>query len=377
MKKIIPVLAIFACIFALGSCSMVGSGTVGNLVISIPGAPGVPVAKALTPSPATQAATAYLVTATSGGSTASLSLPVGATSGIMQLTPGTWDIKVDAYLPAGNIHVASGTGQVTIVAGETNHAGIGLVFDNTTPASVTVTYNGTVYTAVATGLTDYYVKITDYSTTSNVDITVIKQVVDQDILLPLPQSAAVYGITGRGQTTTTSPQFTVNANTTEGHSTTMKFGYAIGDTGPAGGKIFYVSDSGFVSSGTIYHYLEAAPADYGTFRYLSGDGNPSAATGTSIGTGLENTNAILAFDPTASAANAVTGYTQGGYSDWFLPSRDEIAELYIQRALVDTRFYVTSSHMGGNNYRRYNAADGTDSSTSNTTVSWVRPIRQF
>jgi hypothetical protein len=48
-------------------------------------------------------------------------------------------------------------------------------------------------------------------------------------------------------------------------------------------------------------------------------------TGTAIGTGLTNTNAIVAQSGhTSSAAQVRLDYSDGTYSDWFLPSKDEI-----------------------------------------------------
>src|SRR5262249_33736647 len=68
--------------------------------------------------------------------------------------------------------------------------------------------------------------------------------------------------------------------------------YAIGDTGPAGGLIFYINAS---SATDGWRYLEAAPVDqsagarWGCFRTLI-----AGARGTTIGTGRQNTRDMLA-----------------------------------------------------------------------------------
>jgi hypothetical protein len=116
-----------------------------------------------------------------------------------------------------------------------------------------------------------------------------------------------------------------NANFTLGAA--IPGAYAVGDTGPAGGIIFY--DKGATDAG--WRYLEAAPAS--TERHASwgvvGTAIPEA-DGTAIGTGRQNTADIVAIQGpgTTYAAQLCDGLTYGGYSDWFLPSRDELNLMY-------------------------------------------------
>jgi hypothetical protein len=136
--------------------------------------------------------------------------------------------------------------------------------------------------------------------------------------------------------------------------------YKVGDTGPAGGKIFYVSETaaGFTVEGytgasgsfAAYtaHYIEAAPADQSTDLGLgwasaafihpdfggTGDWVDIPGTGTGIGAGRKNTSLILATDADAPAAKACKDYSGGGKTDWFLPSKDELNELYKNKAKV-------------------------------------------
>jgi hypothetical protein len=109
-------------------------------------------------------------------------------------------------------------------------------------------------------------------------------------------------------------------------------GYSIGDTGPAGGIIFYVNAGGFTMTGIAgtCHYLEAAPANMATTLAWASSGfyeTDISGTGTAIGTGKANTAAILAVDANAPAARACSEYSGGGKNDWFLPSKDELNEL--------------------------------------------------
>lgn len=100
-----------------------------------------------------------------------------------------------------------------------------------------------------------------------------------------------------------------------------------GDTGPAGGFIFYVNPN-YVSDG--WRYLEAAPFDqsggakWGCFRR-----EVPGAHGTEVGTGRQNTADILAAcDDPCSAAGLCASLVLNGIGGWFLPSTDELVLLY-------------------------------------------------
>jgi hypothetical protein len=164
--------------------------------------------------------------------------------------------------------------------------------------------------------------------------------------------------------------------------------YNIGDTGPGGGKIFYVSETGFTmtDNNQVCHYLEAAPADIPTeLTWVSSAYQNTYISGTAgtIGTGKKNTALILATDADAPAAKACNDYSNGGKTDWFLPSRDELNQLYVNRASVGnmrTNDYWSSCQGGYNNgawYQRF--SDGkqvNDSYTKNKAFS-VRAVRAF
>ena len=123
--------------------------------------------------------------------------------------------------------------------------------------------------------------------------------------------------------------------------------YNIGDTGPGGGIIFYKSEAGFtlIDSGVIAHYLEVAPVDteqslaWASSSFVSTDIKGTSIT---IGSGRNNTAIILATDNAAPAAKACNDLDTGK-DDWFLPSKDELNELYLQKNLpnigLDTTVY--------------------------------------
>ena len=114
-----------------------------------------------------------------------------------------------------------------------------------------------------------------------------------------------------------------------GYQSPPPLNYAIGDTGPAGGIVFYITEGGL-------HGLEAAPADQSSgTTWGCYPTEIDGADGTAVGTGAQNTADILAGCSDAGiAAEIADAYTLNGFHDWFLPSKDELKELYDQRSVV-------------------------------------------
>ena len=143
-----------------------------------------------------------------------------------------------------------------------------------------------------------------------------------------------------------------------------------------GGKIFYLD-------GTGLHGLIAAPSDQTHSTW--GDATIATnATGTALGTGQSNTTTIVGALGVGSYAAAICDQLViGGYSDWYLPSRDELSYLYNQKALIgglgSPYFeYWTSTEKTANSVYVIRFNDGslqTQSKVSGT--SSTRAIRSF
>jgi hypothetical protein len=168
-----------------------------------------------------------------------------------------------------------------------------------------------------------------------------------------------------------------------------------------GGKVFYIftpSDAGYFKGQT--HGLIASENDQTSAAGIRWFPGPFfGATATNLGTGIANT-ALIMVVATAFSAN-VTSYAaglansckDGGYFDWFLPSRDELNKLYEQRAVIgnfgttDPFGYWSSSQKGqlsvsnymngitSAHFQRFN--DGFRGDTGLDQLRRVRAIRIF
>jgi len=160
-----------------------------------------------------------------------------------------------------------------------------------------------------------------------------------------------------------------------------QYTYKVGTTGPGGGQIFY--NAGSVQSWG--QYLEVAPA---STTLLSVGWCNSAYTSTligtssAIGTGLANTNAILAIDSASGTpAYYCKNYSNNGKTDWFMPSIEELNALYNAKLAhtlnINTNFYWSSTEIDASNVYYgsgpyYNAS--TLSISKNITGSGIRSI---
>jgi len=171
----------------------------------------------------------------------------------------------------------------------------------------------------------------------------------------------------------------------------------VGNTGPGGGIVYYVS-AGFSCGLTLAatcNYLEAAPTTNGTtnkwtdvVRRWSASENsfrtvPNNAIGIDIGTGYKNSVAIVA-QPGNLAANsaAVEARAYRGpnnLSDWFLPSQNELYQLYARQTEVggfEGNLYWSSSERDFMSVHSQ-ALNGSQSIESKGTWLYVRPVRAF
>jgi hypothetical protein len=153
--------------------------------------------------------------------------------------------------------------------------------------------------------------------------------------------------------------------------------YSLGSQGPAGGYVFY--DKGSYTNG--WRYLEAYPSEVlGTWGCQSTN---IIGTSTAIGTGENNTSLILATcNQTNTVASLINNLVIGGFDDWFVPSRDELAR--IQDVLVTPNignfyagFYWSSSQNTAINAYFYDFEFDFSDIQSKSTQIIALPVRSF
>jgi hypothetical protein len=163
-----------------------------------------------------------------------------------------------------------------------------------------------------------------------------------------------------------------------------------------GGIVAYVLVSGDPGyDATTQHGLIAATSDQSrsidwdilTDDGVSNQGSKRGAAGTVIGTGFSNTNTIIASQgriATNYAAGLARAYNGGGYTDWYLPSKDELNKLFLNRVaignFISNDLYWSSSEIQSHPYHSawlQDFGNGGPLSTFKDYVVNVRAIRSF
>jgi hypothetical protein len=216
------------------------------------------------------------------------------------------------------------------------------------------------------------------------------------------QSAIPYTITATNASGTATRIFTLTVSAVV---------YTVGNTGPGGGKVFYVAGTPFAcgpARSSTCTYLEAAPALWngamgdpsrtwaqsgqsGSPRYdtgtVSNSISPETATASAIGWGYRNTRAIILqgsvnSDYSAAALADAFSVTVNGVvvDDWYLPSKDEITQVSLQvntiGGMSDFSVYWSSTEFD-QNQAWFMAIGMGISFTGKNNTNRIRPIRAF
>ncbi len=163
--------------------------------------------------------------------------------------------------------------------------------------------------------------------------------------------------------------------------------YALRDTGPAGGLIFY--DKGSYTDG--WRYLEAAPVSTEwTDKQWGAYGTLIGGTSNSMGYGKANTAIIVTWlnnnGESDRVAQVCDNLSYGGYSDWFLPSTDELNQIRLNLYFSGVggfpansyywgSYEITTTHSLGMQMR--DPSTTITAPKNNSTVCRVRAVRAF
>ena len=231
--------------------------------------------------------------------------------------------------------------------------------------------------------------------------TSVKQFLIIFLSILISHCAIAQGVTKNGQITTTGSTY-VNKNGTVGASTGVNkngqivsaaIPHALGDP-YQGGIIFYilqVGDPGYDAN--VQHGFIAALSDQSTGAPWGCLGTEigAGAQGIALGTGKTNTAAIIAGCTTIGiAAQLCSSLNSGGYTDWYLPSFNELTQLYNNQSYVgnlgiNVAYWSSSEYYGGSTFNAqnlayvfgfYSSGSGGGPDTKANTYN-VRAIRSF
>jgi hypothetical protein len=152
-----------------------------------------------------------------------------------------------------------------------------------------------------------------------------------------------------------------------------------------GGIVAYIlvdGDPGY-DANVRHGLIVATLAQSEGIQWYNGSDITTGATGTALGTGLANTNTIISVQgatATDYAAGLARDYNGGSYSDWYLPSKDELNKLYDNRVAIGgfaLDGYWSSSEDSISTAYLKEFTDGSPHSYDKNLVYWVRAVRAF
>ena len=179
------------------------------------------------------------------------------------------------------------------------------------------------------------------------------------LCIVVANNISAQGITKNGEIVITEASF-VNRNGAVGFTGVDKNGklqVTLNSIGQfyLGGLIGYILQTGDPGyDANVLHGLIITAVDIATNTEWGCQGTFVGANNNAFGAGPANTTAIVnGCGTAATGAKVCNDLVLNGYSDWFLPSRDELNKIYLNRAIIGgfshTGYYWSSSECNGSN----------------------------
>jgi hypothetical protein len=153
-----------------------------------------------------------------------------------------------------------------------------------------------------------------------------------------------------------------------------------------GGVIAYILQSGDPGyDANVVHGLIAAPSDQSIgIVWWNGSYVTTGATATALGTGNANTNTIVSVQGNGTyAAKLCYDLVLNGYSDWYLPSKDELNKLYLNKTAIGGFGFGAAYYWSSSEPINYGVAcaqdfvNGSQGHSIKYATSSVRAVRAF
>ncbi len=169
--------------------------------------------------------------------------------------------------------------------------------------------------------------------------------------------------------------------------------YNLRDRGPAGGLIFYINPNAKTDG---WRYMEASPVENAVLGIrwdIDEDSDGfllTNATDQTIGSGPSNTTKIVSIigSPSYSyAAKICVDYRGGGYSDWYLPSKDELYLMFRNLYKFNSGNFINGYYWSSSETDSDEASNilfdpgtsegGSSASTLKSSLNSIRAARRF